>query len=67
MCTLDPMGYTSSQAFTIPFLVLLKAIEDVAQEPTEIKNVILNLVLETCTDMVSTNEPLKKQIIEQAN
>jgi hypothetical protein len=58
------MGYTSSQAFTIPFLVLLKAIEDVATEPSEIKTTILNLVLETCTDMVSNNEPLKKQIIE---
>lgn len=35
MCTLDPMGYTMSQLFTIPFLVLNKAVENVAAEPTE--------------------------------
>ena len=67
MCTLDPMGYTSSQSFTIPFLVLLKAIEDVAKEPTEMKQNILRLVMETCVDMVATNDAFKKQIIEQAN
>ena len=25
MCTLEPLGYTSSQFFTVPFLVLIKA------------------------------------------
>jgi hypothetical protein len=29
MCTLDPMGYAMNQLFTIPFLVLNKAMEDV--------------------------------------
>ena len=67
MCCLDPMGFTVSQAFTIPFLVLLKAIDDVATGATEMKTFILQLVLETCKDMVGTNEALKKQIIEQAN
>lgn len=47
--------------------MLLKAIDDVATAPSEIKSFILSLVLETCKDMVSTNEALKKQIIEQAN
>jgi hypothetical protein len=41
MCCLDPMGYAPSQAFTIPFLVLLKAIDNVAQESTEINRTIL--------------------------
>ena len=27
MCTLEPLGYTSSQYFTIPFLVLAKAMK----------------------------------------
>lgn len=67
MCTLDPMGFASSQAFTIPFLVLLKAIDDVANEPTESKKVVLKLVIDTCVDMVASNGALKKQIIEQAN
>jgi hypothetical protein len=44
--------------------VLLKAIDDVATAPSEINSFILSLVLETCKDMVSTNEALKKQIIE---
>lgn len=35
MCTLDPMGYTMSQLFIIPFLVLNKAMEDVQEKPTE--------------------------------
>jgi len=67
MCCLDPMGYAASQAFTVPFLVLLKAIENVASEPTEMNKTILSLVMETCKDMVTCNEALKKQIIEQAN
>lgn len=67
MCTLDPMGFAASQSFTIPFLVLLKAIDDVANEPTEAKKVVLKLVIDTCVDMVSSNGALKKQIIEQAN
>jgi hypothetical protein len=46
---------------------LLKAIEDVAKEPTEMKQNILRLVMETCVDMVATNDAFKKQIIEQAN
>jgi hypothetical protein len=28
LCTLDPLGYTSSQFFTIPFLVLTKALDN---------------------------------------
>ncbi len=53
MCCLDPMGFAASQAFTIPFLVLLKAIDDVATAATEMRTFILQLVLETCKDMVS--------------
>lgn len=60
MCTLDPMGYTASQALTIPFLVLLKAIDDVAQESTESKRKILKLVIDTCVDLIANNEALKK-------
>lgn len=48
MCTLDQMGYTMSQLYIIPFLVLNKAIEDVAEEPTEARTKVLGLVLNTC-------------------
>ena len=36
MCTLDVMGYAPSQQFAIPFKVLIKAIEDAAENPVEI-------------------------------
>ena len=67
MCTLDPMGYTVGQLNTIPFLVLNRAIEDVAEDPTESKKRILSLVLETCVKLVEQNETLRRQIIEAAN
>jgi hypothetical protein len=60
MCTLDPMGYTVGQLNTIPFLVLNKAIEDVADDPTESRKRVLALVLETCVKLVDQNETLKK-------
>ena len=33
MCTLDIMGYTSEQYFTIPFLVYARAIQQFGVEP----------------------------------
>jgi hypothetical protein len=33
MCTLDIMGYTSEQYFTIPFLVYARAIQQFGEEP----------------------------------
>lgn len=67
MCTLDPMGYTAGQLSVIPFLVLNKAIEDVAENPTESRKKVLALVLETCVNLVDQNENLKKQIIDAVN
>ncbi len=67
MCTLDPMGYSVGQLYSVPFLVLIKAIEDVAENPTESKKRILSLVLETCANLVDHSEGLKKQIIEAVN
>ena len=58
------MGFAPSQAFTIPFLVLLKALDIVAKEPSEMNRTILTLVLDTCKDMITSNEALKKQIID---
>lgn len=58
------MGYAPGQAFTIPFLVLLKALDIVAKKPSEMNRTILTLVLDTCKDMITSNEALKKQIID---
>ena len=35
MCCLDPLAYTSSQYFNVPFLVLQKAIDNHLKNPTE--------------------------------
>lgn len=64
MCTLDPMGYTMSQLFTVPFLVLNKALDDVAAGQTESNSRVLKYVLNTCVNLVDQNEVLKRQIIE---
>jgi hypothetical protein len=65
LCTLDIMGYASSQYFTIPFLVLMKAIEK-ANEPSspEIYKKIRDLVLETCKIMFLGNEEFRKNTLK---
>jgi hypothetical protein len=60
LCTLDIMGYASSQYFTVPYLVLLKAIEKEDTEKKEVYKQIKDLVLETCKNMVSFNEEHRK-------
>jgi hypothetical protein len=45
LCTLDIMGYTSSQYFTVPYLVLVKAIDKAKEENKEIYHQIERLVL----------------------
>jgi hypothetical protein len=67
MCTLDPMGYVQSQMHIIPYLVLLRAIEDVATNPCEYTKKILRLVMQVCTNLVAKNQALKQEIINFAN
>ena len=64
ICTLDIMGYQSSQYFTVPFLVLLKAIDKANAEPTQINNTIRDLVLETCKVLMTFNEEFRKNTIK---
>eukprot|EP00347_Sterkiella_histriomuscorum_P012111 403369855 len=64
MCTLDIMGYTSSQYFTVPYLVLLKSIEKAETENKQVFHQIQKLVLETCKNMMTFNEQHRIQIIE---
>ena len=65
MCTLDPLGYTSQQFYTIPFLVLAKAISKQIEEPSEANAQIVELVKETCQHMIAKNNGFKKQVVEQ--
>ena len=64
MCTLEPLGYTSSQFFTIPYLVLNKAMKNNIDKPTESNTQILELVSETCARMIATNSTFRQQTVE---
>ena len=48
MCCLDPLGYTSSQFFTVPYLVLCKAMASDLKESTEGTQRALGYVADTC-------------------
>ncbi|CDW75354.1 UNKNOWN [Stylonychia lemnae] len=63
--TLDVMGYASSQYFTVPYLVLLKALEKNNSQKVEIYSKIVTLVLETCKNIMSFNEEHRKMAIQQ--
>ena len=65
MCTLDPLGYASTQYFTVPFLVLKKAIENNLQNKTESNTQLLEMIQETCNYVIIQNNTLKQTIIDQ--
>lgn len=65
MCTLDVMGYASSQQFTIPFKVLLKVLENVEKDPSEMNKFVLKLVLETCQALIDLSPEFRKNLIKQ--
>ena len=58
MCTLDPLGYASNQFFTVPFLVLWKAIESNHQDKTGVSAQTLSLIQETCNNIIDCNKDL---------
>ena len=59
MCCLDPLGYTSSQFFTVPYLVLAKAFANDLEESTEGTQRVLAYILETCAGQISSNESFR--------
>ncbi len=64
MCTLDVMGFASSQQFLVPFKILLRTIYDCQQKPTEMNMKIHGLVLDTCKAIVAGNEEFRKGLIK---
>ena len=66
MCTLDPLGYTYSQYVTIAFKVLYRAIETHLENPSEANAQALELIQETCAQMVANNNSLKEEILDKA-
>lgn len=63
MCTLDVMGYSSEQFFTVPFLVLLKAMLKASKEPTEVNRRILEQVERTCVVTLETNRTFRNDVV----
>ncbi|KAG0277789.1 hypothetical protein BGZ95_005338 [Linnemannia exigua] len=64
--TLDATGYTYSQSTTVPFLVLVKALESYPM--TEFKQRQINLILETCDQIYIHSNSLRqttKSMVEQ--
>lgn len=53
MCTLDVMGFAAEQFSTVPFLVYMKALEKVEEDPAkEVNHRILAQVEQTCVSML---------------
>mmetsp|Transcript_46157 Transcript_46157/g.61108 ORF Transcript_46157/g.61108 Transcript_46157/m.61108 type:complete len:90 (+) Transcript_46157:25-294(+) len=66
MCTLEPLGFQQSQFFTIPFLVLIKAIDQNSYSPSEsLTNAIEHITL-TCSQIIAQSHSLRAQIVEMA-
>jgi hypothetical protein len=65
MCTLDIMGYSSSQYFTIPYLVLLACMDKTQSEGgRDIFKRIEKLVLDTCANILEFHEEFRKNTIK---
>jgi hypothetical protein len=64
MCTLEPLGYASNQFFTIPYLVLSKALRKNIESPSESNAQIAELVQETCQRMIANNNTFKEQTVD---
>ncbi|KAF9920912.1 hypothetical protein FBU30_009122 [Linnemannia zychae] len=65
--TLDATGYTYSQSTTVPFLVLVKALET-SHPMTEFKERQIKLILETCDVIYKASNTLRqstKSMVEQ--
>ena len=65
MCTLDIMGYTSEQFYTIPFSVYLKAVAKHEANPSEINQRILYQVKETCMKIIESSKVFREDIVDK--
>ena len=67
MCTLEPLGYASSQFFVIPYLVLNKAVRNALENPSEANQQIAELVKQTCAEIIASNATFKEQTVDAVN
>ena len=65
LCTLDPLGYTAAQSYTVPFLVLHRALVDLKNDPeSQNKKFIYEMVLDTCKQIYFNTEIERKLDVE---
>jgi len=65
MCTLDILGYSPEQFYTIPFLVLSRALAKSKAEPSEVNRRMVSQILDTCTNMIQYNKTFREEIISK--
>lgn len=64
-CALSMSWATQEQINIVPFLVLLKCIEKVRENPSESNSRMFALVENTCVMMLQQNKVLRKNVAEQ--
>ena len=67
MVTDDVLGFTNEQLHTVPFLVLIKAMEMQNETPSESNARIFSQVLETCVQMIRHNKGFRKLVAERVH
>ncbi|CAI2379367.1 unnamed protein product [Moneuplotes crassus] len=63
MCTLDIMGYSDDQFYTIPYTVLYKCYEKCFENNNDINQKMLKLVLQTCVQLQTRHKGHVERII----
>lgn len=65
MCTLDIMGYESTQFYTIPFAVLFKCYNKIQEKDTELNQKILSVVKQTCWQIILRDNDFSTEIVNK--
>jgi hypothetical protein len=60
MCTLDVMGFSQEQLSIVPFLVMIKALQNHEAQPNEINKKILDQVTQTCQMLMKYNKTIRQ-------
>ena len=64
MCTLDILGYSSEQYFTLPFTVLTTALHKAEKDPTPINQQMYRQILATCQQIMKTAKVFRNKLVE---
>ena len=65
MWTLDIMGYSEDQFYIVPLLVYFKCLEKFIENPSDINKKMLNLVKDTCVQIIKRSDDFGKIFTEK--